>query len=789
MSQYAPVLPTDDEDDDEGDFSIVGSTRQPASYQWEQAKRRKLERLERSNPISSCSYSRPLPATATSFIIHRPLSLDRIVPSSTITNAATRPRPSLEQTALGLEIDSDGDSLVSNPSRLGHDPAHRSSGSQQAPGYQQRPPTNQVRSSSSATSSNNASASTTPPTSVSPPHQLSDIAREIAQECYRQSQGDPMYQQQSPAREPPPVLVLRRPAALKRPHPQTFNPSQGPADTQAGPSTPSKRATLVLRRSPRPETHSGHEAREAAPTSGQNRFDEAVMPSSQPVASTSAMGSALVARPRSTSPGSFAPSDDQTPASQSRLPGPNENPRPCSRYSTEKRMPLHHWKLPREIPAGWSTPEASAPGRSQRRSSGQDRSLRSASGSQSPSKTFSFTLADVQAVRGPRTLAEMGLASKTIPRRKSPVDRTIRMPISRPVETAKAVSSQSAPTSTSTPPSSSSQSAPTTARSTSSPRPAASRVVDPLHQKFKLELQLLKMSEEDGGPRVTVTDSTYQAVLPQQAGQPWVPSGRLQWQDHPGKAIKDAFANPTHHDSKIREALTCLHQSGARRYPLDIFFASSVKGWGLRSSSIIAKGSLVLLFTGTAIRAKSALSREKLGNGKYLFWIMGETWAIDARTSGGVARFLNHSCSPNVQCVELDVGATAEETMEDSPSSSSSPLSSQASRDHLKRNVSNDVSYEQFRTQRKSKGREEVRKDFPLLAFYALRDIPAFEELCFDYFAKTRTEQTRQGEGAKRRISVKIGGTVIRDESERQEGGVHTCQCGSRGCRGEEIGQ
>jgi len=42
MSQYAPVLPTDDEDDDEGDFSIVGSTRQPASYQWEQAKRRKL---------------------------------------------------------------------------------------------------------------------------------------------------------------------------------------------------------------------------------------------------------------------------------------------------------------------------------------------------------------------------------------------------------------------------------------------------------------------------------------------------------------------------------------------------------------------------------------------------------------------------------------------------------------------------------------------------------------------------------------------------------------------------
>ncbi|CAD1473499.1 unnamed protein product [Heterotrigona itama] len=115
-------------------------------------------------------------------------------------------------------------------------------------------------------------------------------------------------------------------------------------------------------------------------------------------------------------------------------------------------------------------------------------------------------------------------------------------------------------------------------------------------------------------------------------------------------------------------------------------FRTKGKGWGLRTLRHIPKGSYVCEYVGEIISDSEADHRE---DDSYLFDLDnrdGETYCIDARRYGNIARFINHSCAPNLLPVRVFV--------------------------------------------------EHQDLHFPRIAFFANRDIEADEELGFDYGEK-----------------------------------------------------
>ncbi|KZS14880.1 Histone-lysine N-methyltransferase EHMT1 [Daphnia magna] len=114
-----------------------------------------------------------------------------------------------------------------------------------------------------------------------------------------------------------------------------------------------------------------------------------------------------------------------------------------------------------------------------------------------------------------------------------------------------------------------------------------------------------------------------------------------------------------------------------------VLFRIENKGWGVRAAQPISKGSYVCEYIGEIITDFEADQRE---DDSYLFDLDnkdGETYCIDARRYGNIARFINHSCEPNLIPVKVYV-------------------------DH-----------------------QDLK--FPRIAFFAVRDIDANEELAFDY--------------------------------------------------------
>ncbi|KAK9465388.1 hypothetical protein V1512DRAFT_266219 [Lipomyces arxii] len=127
-----------------------------------------------------------------------------------------------------------------------------------------------------------------------------------------------------------------------------------------------------------------------------------------------------------------------------------------------------------------------------------------------------------------------------------------------------------------------------------------------------------------------------------------------------------------------------------RSLELQLFY-SKLKGWGLRSPRMILGGTFVLTYPGEIITSSEAERREhenKLANRHtYIFDLdkleQEDCYAVDAGRYGGLARYINHSCSPNLEIVAVMEGRAS----------------------------------------------QRVYK----IALFACKDIPANEELCFDY--------------------------------------------------------
>ncbi|XP_058761697.1 histone-lysine N-methyltransferase, H3 lysine-9 specific SUVH5-like [Vicia villosa] len=103
--------------------------------------------------------------------------------------------------------------------------------------------------------------------------------------------------------------------------------------------------------------------------------------------------------------------------------------------------------------------------------------------------------------------------------------------------------------------------------------------------------------------------------------------------------------------SKCRNRVS---QNGIK-FPLEIF-KTEAKGWGVRSEKKIPSGSFICEYLGEIIEDKKAL--KMIDNDEYLFNIgntnhMDGLFTIDASKYGNVARFINHSCSPNLFCQNI----------------------------------------------------------------------------------------------------------------------------------------
>jgi len=144
--------------------------------------------------------------------------------------------------------------------------------------------------------------------------------------------------------------------------------------------------------------------------------------------------------------------------------------------------------------------------------------------------------------------------------------------------------------------------------------------------------------------------------------------------------------------------------------PLEVFFVSPEKGYGVRCPVPLLKGTFVAEYTGELVSKNEREFREyqyTLENKPQYMIALGtgaqsSLW-LDATYCGNVSRFFNHSCEPNLNKMTVFV--------------------------------------------------EHRDERAPRVGFFAARDIPANEELCWKYIAA-------------------------------QSSGTHKCLCGSRNCMG-----
>ena len=93
-----------------------------------------------------------------------------------------------------------------------------------------------------------------------------------------------------------------------------------------------------------------------------------------------------------------------------------------------------------------------------------------------------------------------------------------------------------------------------------------------------------------------------------------------------------------------------FNQLKKRKKPVR-FARSAIHNWGLYAMSNIAANEMIIEYVGEKVRQQVADMREraylKSGIGSSYLFRIDEQTVIDATKKGGIARFINHSCTPN----------------------------------------------------------------------------------------------------------------------------------------------
>lgn len=99
-----------------------------------------------------------------------------------------------------------------------------------------------------------------------------------------------------------------------------------------------------------------------------------------------------------------------------------------------------------------------------------------------------------------------------------------------------------------------------------------------------------------------------------------------------------------------------------KRKKLVKFDRSAIHGWGLYAEENIAQSDMIIEYVGEKVRQAVAnvreLRYEKQGMGSSYLFRIDEDNLIDATKKGGIARFINHSCSPNCTAKIIRVDGT-----------------------------------------------------------------------------------------------------------------------------------
>lgn len=110
-------------------------------------------------------------------------------------------------------------------------------------------------------------------------------------------------------------------------------------------------------------------------------------------------------------------------------------------------------------------------------------------------------------------------------------------------------------------------------------------------------------------------------------------------------------------NKRCRCSKNCVNRvvQNGRKQPLCIFKTTNGCGWGVRAVNAIAKGAYVCEYVGEVITYDEAEARGKVYRAEaksHLFDLdfhhVDNEFTVDATRFGNVARFLNHSCDPNL---------------------------------------------------------------------------------------------------------------------------------------------
>jgi hypothetical protein len=76
---------------------------------------------------------------------------------------------------------------------------------------------------------------------------------------------------------------------------------------------------------------------------------------------------------------------------------------------------------------------------------------------------------------------------------------------------------------------------------------------------------------------------------------------------------------------------------------------SGIAGWGVYATERIPKNKRIIDYKGEKITHKESAEREDqyLKRGQIWCFTLNSRWVIDAAVGGNIARFINHSCTPN----------------------------------------------------------------------------------------------------------------------------------------------
>jgi SET domain-containing protein len=76
---------------------------------------------------------------------------------------------------------------------------------------------------------------------------------------------------------------------------------------------------------------------------------------------------------------------------------------------------------------------------------------------------------------------------------------------------------------------------------------------------------------------------------------------------------------------------------------------SGVEGWGVFAAEPIAKNTRIIDYAGELIHNSGSEEREERYLAEGCIWVfrVNRNWSRDANVGGNIARFINHSCSPN----------------------------------------------------------------------------------------------------------------------------------------------